>query len=103
MKKSLVIGALGLCTLMSIACSAQESRPWLGVHVGMPNDRQAAALTEVVGQLAGGIAHDFNNLLTALLGSTELLQRRLGDDHPAQQELATIQRTASFVSLSSAG
>ncbi len=49
---------------------------------------------EAVGQLAGGIAHDFNNLLTALLGSTELLQRRLADDHPAQQELATIQRTA---------
>ena len=49
---------------------------------------------EAVGRLAGGIAHDFNNLLTALLGSTELLQRRLGDDHPAQQELATIQRTA---------
>jgi PAS domain S-box-containing protein len=49
---------------------------------------------EAVGQLAGGIAHDFNNLLTALLGSTELLQRRLADDHLAQQELATIQRTA---------
>ncbi len=49
---------------------------------------------EAIGRLAGGIAHDFNNLLTALLGSTELLQRRLGDDHPAQQELATIQRTA---------
>jgi two-component system cell cycle sensor histidine kinase/response regulator CckA len=48
---------------------------------------------EAVGRLAGGIAHDFNNLLTALLGSTELLQRRLADDHPAQQELATIQRT----------
>jgi two-component system cell cycle sensor histidine kinase/response regulator CckA len=49
---------------------------------------------EAVGRLAGGIAHDFNNLLTALLGSTELLQRRLADDHLAQQELATIQRTA---------
>ncbi len=52
MKKSLVIGVLCLCTLMSSACPAQESRPWLGVHVGMSNDRQAAALTEVVGQLA---------------------------------------------------
>jgi two-component system cell cycle sensor histidine kinase/response regulator CckA len=49
---------------------------------------------EAVGRLAGGIAHDFNNLLTALLGSAELLQRRLADDHLAQQELATIQRTA---------
>jgi two-component system cell cycle sensor histidine kinase/response regulator CckA len=49
---------------------------------------------EAVGRIAGGIAHDFNNLLTALLGSTELLQRRLAGDHLAQQELATIHRAA---------
>ena len=33
---------------------------------------------EAVGQLTGGIAHDFNNLLTAIAGSLELLQTRLG-------------------------
>lgn len=33
---------------------------------------------EAVGQLTGGIAHDFNNLLTGIVGSLELLQRRLG-------------------------
>ncbi len=32
---------------------------------------------EAVGQLTGGIAHDFNNLLTVILGSLDLLQRRL--------------------------
>jgi two-component system, cell cycle sensor histidine kinase and response regulator CckA len=47
---------------------------------------------EAVGQLAGGVAHDFNNLLTAILGSTELLQRRLGPEDSAQDELATIHR-----------
>ena len=35
---------------------------------------------EAIGQLTGGIAHDFNNLLTAVLGSLELVQRRIGDD-----------------------
>jgi two-component system CheB/CheR fusion protein len=34
---------------------------------------------EALGRLAGGIAHDFNNLLTAILGYTELLERRLAD------------------------
>ncbi len=34
---------------------------------------------EAVGQLTGGIAHDFNNLLTIVIGSLDLLRRRLGD------------------------
>ncbi|WP_248747380.1 ATP-binding protein [Pseudomonas sp. MWU12-2037] len=32
---------------------------------------------EAVGQLTGGIAHDFNNMLTGIIGSLELLKRRL--------------------------
>jgi len=38
---------------------------------------------EAIGQLTGGIAHDFNNLLTAVLGSLELLRKRLPDDPKA--------------------
>ncbi|MBS0641171.1 MAG: response regulator [Proteobacteria bacterium] len=33
-----------------------------------------------LGQLAGGVAHDFNNLLTAVLGSLQILRKRLPDE-----------------------
>ena len=53
--------------------------------------RQSQKL-QAVGQLAGGIAHDFNNLLTAVLGSLELLRRRIA---PEEAELVRLLDTAS--------
>ena len=37
---------------------------------------------EAIGQLTGGIAHDFNNLLTGIIGSLELMQRRMARHFP---------------------
>jgi signal transduction histidine kinase len=34
---------------------------------------------EAVGQLTGGIAHDFNNMLTGIIGSLDLMRRRIAD------------------------
>jgi len=35
---------------------------------------------EAIGHLTGGIAHDFNNLLTGIIGSLDLVRRRMASD-----------------------
>ncbi|HEY8566180.1 MAG TPA: response regulator [Beijerinckiaceae bacterium] len=42
---------------------------------------------DTIGQLTGGVAHDFNNLLMAVLGSLQLLRKRLPDDARMQRLL----------------
>jgi PAS domain S-box-containing protein len=37
---------------------------------------------EAIGQLTGGIAHDFNNLLTGIIGSLDLVRRRMAANRP---------------------
>ena len=58
---------------------------------------------EAVGRLTGGIAHDFNNLLTVVIGSLDLLKRRMKDAEPRQLTLISnaidgAQRAATLTS-----
>lgn len=49
---------------------------------------------EAIGNLTGGIAHDFNNLLMAVLGSLELLRKRIAPDPAALRLLDNAQAGA---------
>ncbi|AWK89387.1 PAS domain-containing sensor histidine kinase [Azospirillum thermophilum] len=50
---------------------------------------------EAVGQLTGGVAHDFNNLLQAIIGSLEMIERRLEEGRTDVQPFIAATRTAA--------
>jgi PAS domain S-box-containing protein len=56
---------------------------------------------EAIGQLTGGIAHDFNNLLTGILGSLDLVRRRLTANEPG--DIQRFMAAASTSALRAAG
>jgi len=51
--------------------------------------RQAQKM-EAVGTLAGGIAHDFNNILTTIMGYAQIMERKLGSNHPLSADAKNI-------------
>src|SRR5690606_17352921 len=84
-------GALSVCMDITARVRAEaelrELNEGLEERVAaMVAQREAAAAQlhearkmETIGQLTGGIAHDFNNLLTPIMGTLELIRRRLDD------------------------
>ncbi len=46
-------------------------------------------------RMAGAVAHDFNNLLTVILGCSDVLLRRLGEDQELAPDVAAIHRAGT--------
>jgi signal transduction histidine kinase/CheY-like chemotaxis protein len=92
--------------LESLALSQQELRhanETLEARVDERTRAHEAALAqlheaqklETLGQLTGGVAHDFNNLLTPIIGSLDLLRRRIPPDDKAHRQIDLALQAAS--------
>ena len=86
-----ILGAMALRTAYRRAREAMESEQALSLAnarlIAEAQDRQSAEAQvrhmqkmESVGQLTGGIAHDFNNMLAIVIGSLDMVRRRLAPD-----------------------
>jgi PAS domain S-box-containing protein len=70
-------------TLLGFAKVTRDLTERRAAQAELERAREALAQSqkmEAVGQLTGGVAHDFNNLLTAVLGSLELVRKRVPQD-----------------------
>ncbi|MFN8062186.1 MAG: response regulator [Vicinamibacterales bacterium] len=56
---------------------------------------QSVQRMEAIGRLAGGIAHDFNNIVQAIGGFSEILLKRLPEDHPLRNNAKEIMKAGN--------
>ncbi|HEY7851404.1 MAG TPA: PAS domain S-box protein [Caulobacteraceae bacterium] len=69
--------------LIGFAKITQDITERKEAHEALEQTRRAlfqSQKLDAIGQLTGGVAHDFNNLLMAIIGSLELIRKRLPED-----------------------
>ena len=91
-----LLGVAGI-TLRRIALEGAATVRWrraasqleaeMGERAKVEEQLRQSQKMEAVGRLTGGIAHDFNNLLTVVIGSLDLLSRRMKEADPRQRTL----------------
>ncbi|NTW48503.1 MAG: PAS domain S-box protein [Chlorobiales bacterium] len=53
---------------------------------------------DAIGRLTGGVAHDYNNLLAVILGSADILHKKLHHDEPLDKQVVRIKASATRAS-----
>jgi CheY-like chemotaxis protein len=64
-------------------------------RVRLERELRQSQKMEAIGMLAGGIAHDFNNILTAIIGYTDMAQRKISNDDSMARDLVQVQEAGS--------
>jgi two-component system cell cycle sensor histidine kinase/response regulator CckA len=62
----------------------------ISVRKRVEDELRQAQKMEAMGHLAGGIAHEFNNYLSVILGYSDLLETKSGENEALRHELAEI-------------
>ncbi|HET9019897.1 MAG TPA: ATP-binding protein, partial [Acetobacteraceae bacterium] len=101
-----VVRWLGTCTDVSARQEAEEAMRRLNATLeqrivqaiaereSMLAKLHEAQKLETIGHLTGGVAHDFNNLLTPIVGSLDMLRRRLASDDRSQRLISAAMQAA---------
>lgn len=74
-------------TLISVALSLHSTR---GLSEAIEKRLMQSQKLETIGKLASGMAHDFSNLLASILGSTNLLRKRVPENEKTTKFLDNI-------------